>query len=336
MGISELDLQDEARARAAYDTVIASKALERPWFQPPSFEESLIEWRHQDGERKIMWVADEDGVVVGQAVLFLPLEDNTTKAWFDLQVHPEHRGKGHGTALLETVLDRVRAEGRTLVLVEFMAPTRDEDHPYAAFARRHGFTLNNTEVIRHRDLPVPVEVLDEHDAASRPRWEGRYRLESYSDGVPVELRESLCEVMNQLIVDAPTGDVEFEPESFTPEKYEDFLRVLREQKRVRLTTVAIAEEGEQAGDVVAYTDIVLPSGAPTRAWQWGTYVHRAHRGHRLGMAIKVENLRRLQADHPERDRVVTGNDGTNDFMVSINEELGFRIVEFAPAYSLTL
>jgi hypothetical protein len=68
------------------------------------------------------------------------------------------------------------------------------------------------------------------------------------------------------------------------------------------------------------------------AWQWGTLVHREHRGHRLGMAVKVENLRRLQADHPERRRVVTGNDDTNSWMVSINEDLGFRIVELCPAY----
>ena len=57
---------------------------------------------------------------------------------------------------------------------------------------------------------------------------------------------------------------------------------------------------------------------------------------RLGMAVKLENLGRLQADHPERRRVVTGNDGTNSWMVSINEALGFRIVELCPAYQRRL
>ena len=52
----------------------------------------------------------------------------------------------------------------------------------------------------------------------------------------------------------------------------------------------------------------------------------------LGMAVKIENLRRLQADHPTRKRVTTGNDDTNSYMVSINEQLGFRIVELCPAY----
>ena len=54
------------------------------------------------------------------------------------------------------------------------------------------------------------------------------------------------------------------------------------------------------------------------------------------MAVKIENLRRLQADHPSRKRVTTGNDDTNSYMVSINEELGFRIVELCPAYQRKL
>jgi hypothetical protein len=95
---------------------------------------------------------------------------------------------------------------------------------------------------------------------------------------------------------------------------------------VRLTTVAIETATDE---VVAYTDLVLPSGAPTKTWQWGTLVDRAHRGHRLGMAVKVANLRELQRAHPERETVATGNDATNAHMVGINEELGFRVVESA-------
>jgi hypothetical protein len=47
------------------------------------------------------------------------------------------------------------------------------------------------------------------------------------------------------------------------------------------------------------------------------------------MAVKVANLRELQRAHPERKTVGTGNDATNTYMVGINEELGFRVVEAA-------
>ena len=33
--------------------------------------------------------------------------------------------------------------------------------------------------------------------------------------------------MNQLAVDAPTGDIEFEEESLTPARYEEYLEVFR-------------------------------------------------------------------------------------------------------------
>ena len=93
---------------------------------------------------------------------------------------------------------------------------------------------------------------------------------------------------------------------------------------VRVATVATAAD---TGAVVAYTDLVLPGGAPRHVWQWGTLVDRDHRGHRLGTAVKVANLGRLQRDYPERALVSTGNDETNAWMVSINEALGFELVE---------
>jgi len=334
MGTTLLDVHDDARARRAYEAIVASRVLGRPWFEPTSFNEIVVDWRHDDkAEPKEVWVAEDQSGIAGVATLYLPMEDNTSIAWFDLHVDPDRRRRGHGSALIERMTERAAAAQRSLVLTEFMVPSDEPQHGYRLFAERHGYTLNNTEVIRHLDLPVAGERLDALCEASRPRWEGDYHLETFANGVPEPLRPSLCDVMNQLVVDAPTGDIDFEPESLNPTRYQEYLDVERDQRRTRLTTVAI-DNG--TGDVVAFTDLMLPSGAPTTTWQWGTFVDRAHRGRRLGMAVKVENLRRLQAEHPARRRVTTGNDGTNSWMVSINEELGFRIVELCPAYQRTL
>ena len=56
---------------------------------------------------------------------------------------------------------------------------------------------------------------------------------------------------------------------------------------------------------------------------------RAHRGHRLGMAVKVANLRELQQAHPERTTVSTGNDAHQLVHGRINVELGFHVAEVA-------
>lgn len=334
METTPIDVRDDRVCARAYDVIIASKGHERPWNEPPSLAESLVEWRHVDqAEPMEMWGVLDGGELVGVATLWLPMEDNTSMAWFEVQVDPHHRRRGAGTALVARLVDRVREARRTTMVVDVMVPPASDGHGYRRFAERHGFHLSHTEVIRHLELPVADDLLDRHAEQARERWEGDYLLESHVGGVPEHLQESLCAVMNQLAVDAPTGDIEFEEESLTPARYRDYLELFRQQGRVRLTTVAVHRS---RGEVVAYSDLMLPSGAPGVAWQWGTLVHRDHRGRRLGMAVKVENLRRLQADHPERRRVVTGNDDTNSWMVSINEDLGFRVVELCPAYQRSL
>ncbi len=146
--------------------------------------------------------------------------------------------------------------------------------------------------------------------------------------LPVELRQSYCDCFNQLAVDAPTGEVEFEEESRTPEIYAEDLGRLEQQGRTMVHTVAIAPSGE----VVAYNDLVVRADAPEDVMQWGTLVRREHRGHRLGMAVKVRGLQELARIAPASKQIRTCNAEQNSHMVGVNVELGFRKVEAVVAY----
>jgi hypothetical protein len=75
---------------------------------------------------------------------------------------------------------------------------------------------------------------------------------------------------------------------------------------------------------------VPPTG--TECHQLGTLVHRDHRGHRLGAAVKAVNLEALQRDRPDIAEVHTQNAETNQWMVSINERLGFEPVAVCPEF----
>jgi hypothetical protein len=66
---------------------------------------------------------------------------------------------------------------------------------------------------------------------------------------------------------------------------------------------------------------------PELAMQGGTLVLPDHRGRRLGMGVKVANLRELRAAFPSCAEVVTGNAGVNAAMNAVNDRLGFRVVE---------
>jgi len=153
-----------------------------------------------------------------------------------------------------------------------------------------------------------------------------YELSVHVNGVPPELRQGVCDASNRLILDAPTGDVDFEPESMTVEDYQVLLDQQRDAGRTLITTVALHRE---TGVVAAYTDLVLPSGDPHIVFQWGTLVLPEHRGHRLGMAVKIANLQELARLAPERRTVQTMNDEQNPWMVDINKDLGFEVIEEA-------
>lgn len=326
---------DDALIARAFDVSVTSRALHRPWFRPPSLEEQLVQWRHEDKAQPMeMWAAHDRDEVVGVGTMWLPMEDNTSIAWFDVAVDPAHRRRGAGTAIVSRLVERALAEGRSTVVTDTMVPEGAlESHAHVRFLEGLEFHHSNTEVIRHLDLPVPDARLDELATQSAPHYDGAYRLETHVGGVPEALQDSWCAVSNQLAVDAPTGDIELEAESFTPARYQEHLEVERRMGRTRVSTVAV---DRATGVVVALTDLMLPARATEVVWQSGTMVDRAHRGHRLGTAVKVQNVRHVQREHPERRWIATGNDETNRWMVEINLRLGYRVVELCPVFKRTL
>jgi GNAT superfamily N-acetyltransferase len=277
------------------------------------------------GERNETAIVVLDGRVVGTARIWFPDNDNLSLCWSEVRVDPARRGRGVGSALAEWLESRARANERSVHAIQLAVPVGErETNPARLFAERRGYTVASHEVVRSLPLPVAPDVLDQLDAAARPAWETEYELTVYHQGVPDELRPSLCEAMNRLGLDAPTGDLELEEESLDPAGYQHFLDHERTLGRHRITTVAIHRG---TGVVAAYTDLVLTTGSPELAFQWGTLVLPDHRGHRLGTGVKVANLRALAAHDPGRRAVITQNAEANPWMVSINEELGFQVIE---------
>ncbi|MBA2532735.1 MAG: hypothetical protein H0V23_11630 [Nocardioidaceae bacterium] len=90
------------------------------------------------------------------------------------------------------------------------------------------------------------------------------------------------------------------------------------QGRDGFTVLAIAPDGSVAG----YTQLVVPPSDDGRVAQADTLVLPDHRGHRLGLAMKVRNLRRLQEHHPDRTYVGTWNADGNAPMLAVNSRLG--------------
>ena len=327
MDIRELGaegLADDAVMRDYYDINRRAELVGREQMPFWSWEEFLAAFRSPDsGERQQLFAAYDGDRMVGTAVLWSPLLDNLEKAWFALDVDVADRRRGIGRALAEHLEGMVRADGRSLVMSDSKLPYAErEDHGYRRFAEACGYELSNYEVVRHLPLPVPDDRIQEWLDEAAPRHEG-YTLETFAHDVPADLVESLCVLLGQLAVDAPTGAVDFEEETMTPERFQEMLDTVKAMGRARYETVALTPDRQ----VVAHSTLAVPLSGSTTVYQWGTFVHRDHRGHKLGLATKAANLRAVQAVRDDLALITTQNAETNDYMVSINEQMGFRPVE---------
>jgi len=333
MELRRVDVFDDAELERCHDVVAASERHERVYATPWSLQEERALYRAADpAERREVWAVGDARRVTGVVVIELPLLDNTDMVWAEVHVHPEAAGRGFGSALVDLVVRRTKEEGRSTILVpSAYAFGRRDDHPYRRFAERRGFALANTEVHRVLDLPVDETLLESMIREAAPQHMA-YTIERYVDGVPPELLPAYCQVQNQLVLDAPTGDIEFEAEALTPEIWLEREDQLRAARRLRSTVVAL--DGDR--QVVGYSDVSIPLDDPDNVHQWGTLVRRDHRGHRLGLALKARNLLDVQREHPGRQVLHTANAEVNESMIAINERLGFRPVEIYPEFQRRL
>ncbi|WP_051246550.1 GNAT family N-acetyltransferase [Nocardioides halotolerans] len=253
--------------------------------------------------------------------------DNTDLADVLVCCTPGARGHGHAAEMLAHVEEQARARGRSRLVGEVVWPYADgpggTGSTDLAWATRQGFELALVDVQRRLSLPVPAADLDALAAEAASHHDG-YALRSFSGPVPDDLVEGWAALTATLSTEAPMGDIAREQEAADVGAVRAEEALLATQGRVRVGTVALSPDGE----AVAYSDLVLTIHESERAYQWGTLVLPAHRGHRLGLAVKVANLRRLQETEPQISTVVTFNADVNAPMVSVNDRLGFRPVQW--------
>ncbi len=263
------------------------------------------------------YLAVDAGAIVGAGRLALPLIDNIRTAGVGVHVTPALRRRGIGSAILEQLESEARAAGRSILTADVSWPYDAGDDgtavPGREFARHHGYALALGDVQSRLDLPVPAALLDELD----PTPTG-YALHSWTGPVPEEFVERWAALDAAIDTEAPTGDLDVESSTASVTGIREDEELFVRQGRASFGTLALSDDGAAA----AYTQLVV-SGDDGNAYQWGTLVDQAHRGHGLGMAVKVANLRMLQQHAPEAHCVYTYNAGVNAHMLAINVRLGF-------------
>jgi len=166
-------------------------------------------------------------------------------------------------------------------------------------------------------------------ADAQPHAAG-YSIRRWTGPTPADLVNGVC-VLFSTMADAP-HDEAYEPETW------DAARLAADEERAAARgsrDYSIAAIHDNTGDMAALTQVTVdPAQPPGWAHQQITAVTRAHRGHRLGMLLKVMMLGWLAEAEPQIRHIVTYNAVPNQYMIAVNEALGHRVSDYFQSYEL--
>ena len=329
--ISRTDVTRDDLVRDTWQMLHETDEHDMPGIPRPDLEayRTLVR-RGNRGYRMYRWNAQVDGAVVGMGGAALDLDDDLDVADIAVKVHPSFRRRGIGTALLETIKAAMRNEGRVhLVSSTDIAVAGGHERPGdgRAFAHAMGATEAQLE-IRRRLLMTDAPAVDRW-AESAPAG---YSMVVWTGAAAEELVADLAILSARLILDAPSGDLPYGPVQPDPAGWRD-----NEDSRLSIGEhmYSVAALHTESGRLTGLTQIsVEPDG--TSAFQMITLVAPEHRGHRLGLLMKLANLDQVRAAEPELREIFTGNAAENSYMIAINDQLGFRPHSAQAIYRLDL
>lgn len=298
-------------------------------------------WRDNAYRTVRLFFVRQGGRVVGSSWIRCDVRENLRSALVHVQVLNEFTGRGIGWTLLQHAQALVAAEGRT-ILQSFTEHPADFDADADApdlirpatgtgalpagargvrFALTAGYRLEQVERFSALDVPAHAGAWDFLERQALAKAAGEYELLTWTGRCPDDCAGQLAVLMSRMSTDAPTGNLSFDAETW------DVARVRHIEdtwRRAGLVSLVAAARDRSSGELAAYTVLQLTPSKPWLADQDDTLVAAGHRGHRLGMLVKIRNLRRVRAEYPAVERIITFNAAENDHMLAINIALGFR------------
>ncbi len=282
----------------------------------PDYGETEEEWRHWDETWdhkkyfKSRVVAEDGGRVVGFGLVnhmrwaFVP-----TKYRIVITVHSGHRERGHGSALYDALLDKVRERSGKAVA----AAVKESMVGGVRFLTKRGFR----EVKRDWESRLFVEGFDFArfvTAEARVAKQG-IRIVTLADEMQRDSSalQKAFELTEDCRMDIPSVDPP------TRHTFEEFRIEDIDAPGALLDAffVAIDKDGRYLG----VSNLFRSLDDPAFLWQGITGVRREARGKGIAMALKLRTVR--YAIDKGVEHIKTWNDVHNRPMLAINEAMGF-------------
>ena len=315
--IRQIDIRnicdDDARASHALRVALAAERV--PDDPAPKLEDTLGQLRSIPPFVDVwVWFVEQEGKLLGSADIgVMRADENQHVGQFSIKLLPEIRQKGVGKQLLEEIVAVAEAENRTLL----MADSASTVPSGAAFLTRIGASVGLESHVNQLKLAeIPGGLLDTWtndlaDGFTPCLWAGAYPEENIQEII------ELFDIFNTV----PRGSLQVEDFKLTEEQ----LRHQEESRTKRgVERWSLHLRDNETGKIAGLTELFWNPHRPTFAHQGITAVWPQYRGKRLGRWLKAELLKKLQAERPDVTIVRTENADSNDAMLKINTELGFK------------
>jgi GNAT superfamily N-acetyltransferase len=317
MGIERFEAGDGKRVDACYELFRETREADDPDapLMPPRV---FLGWLQVGfmGDPRETWLLEDEAGIGGWYLLELPGRDNGHLGLLVLSVRPRRQRHGLGTALLRHAAGRAAADGRKLLAGLVWA-----DSPGEAFAQASGAAWGLNEIRRAMDTDaLPPERREGLRDAAQAASAG-YSLVSWAGPTPEQHLDQVA-VLNRAGDDAPHD----------PSRQE----LTWDAARVRATDQRAAVHGmkpytvmachDATGEPAGLTMVEVGPEQPEWGFQALTAVARDHRGHRLGLRLKLAMLDLLARQEPQVRHIMTSNAETNGHMIGINEALGYHVI----------
>lgn len=325
-------------AYVAVRNAVEAVALGSPLLMQTA-EELVAEYRSNPTRTREHFTASVGRDVVGRAMVTTRPHSVGAGADLGVDVLPEHRGQGIGTALLHEAEDAANTGGERILKVTVSHTTAQEgeriasptgfgelpaNDPGVRFLLRHGYGLEQVVRISVLDTDGLGDRLPALLAEAEQVAGAEFRRHGWIGPTPSEWVEDVATLRTRMSTDAPMAGLQGPPDPWDAARVEDHDRRIDSACSIVITS---AVEHLPSGQLVGFSEIVVPEDRPT-ATQEDTLVLREHRGHRLGLLLKTATAGELLRVFPEIESVVTWNAEENRPMLDVNDALGFRPIGY--------